>query len=144
MKELSWRCFRHKIDWRRLFLLVAIFTVSGFVFQFLVHSYVISPNKQFHDETDSWSNRSLNSTVRSNEFLKGTILQQVHLTLPNSVVSPNSSNKFVQSVEVVQESVQAQAQRKKNSVSGSKDKNLANTTSSHHEHVSSGKQVEFD
>ncbi|XP_004508933.1 probable glycosyltransferase At5g25310 isoform X1 [Cicer arietinum] len=140
MKELSWRCFRHKIDWRRLFLLVAIFTVSGFVFQFLVHSYVISPNKQFHDETDSWSNRSLNSTVRSNEFLKGTILQQVHLTLPNSVVSPNSSNKFVQSVEVVQESVQAQAQRKKNSVSGSKDKNLANTTSSHHEHVSSGKQ----
>ncbi|PNY07961.1 putative glycosyltransferase, partial [Trifolium pratense] len=58
------------------------------------------------------------STIRSNEFLKGAILQEAHLTFPYSVVSPNSTNKFVQSVSVEQDSVDNRAQRKK-------DKNVA-------------------
>jgi hypothetical protein len=132
--ELSWRrCFGYKIDWRRLFLLIPIFTVFWCVLQIFVHTYVIPPNKHLHfpRETDSSLYRSSNSTIRSNEFLKGAILQEAHLTFPYSVVSPNSTNKFVQSVSVEQDIVDTRAQRKK-------DKNVANTI------VSSGKQVEVD
>lgn len=148
MRELSWRCFGHKIDRRRLFLLSAILTVSGVLFQILVHSYVIPPpTKQFRapHETDSSSYRASNSNIRSNEFLKGTI----YLSLPNSVILPNSTNKFVKSVSVEQDSAEARA-RRKSLVSGSiKDKNLADTakitvSSFPHGHVSSGKQVEVD
>lgn len=147
MRELSWRCFGHKIDRRRLFLLSAILTVSGILFQILVHSYVIPPTKQpraLH-ETDSSSYRASNSNIRSNEFLKGTI----YLTLPNSVILPNSTNKFVESVSVEHDSVDART-RRKNLVSRSiEDKNLADTakvtiSSSPHRHVSSGKQVHMN
>lgn len=128
------RCFGYKIDWRRLFLLIPIFTVFWFMLQIFVHTYVIPPNKHLHfpRETDLSLYRSSNSTIRSNEFLKGAIFQEVHLTFPYSVVSPNSTNKFVQSVSVEQDIVDTRAQRKK-------DKNVANNTK-----VSSGKQVEVD
>jgi len=134
MRELSWLCFRHKIDWRKLLLLVSIFTVSGFVFQMIVHTHVISPNKHFHFPRETDSYRSSNSAIPSNKFIKETILQNVHLTLPNS------SNNFVQSVSV--ESIDTRARRKK-------DRNLANTstpvtTSFPRGRVSSGKQVEVD
>lgn len=142
MRELSWRCFRHKIDWRRLFLLVSIFTASGFVFQMIVHTSVISPNKHFHfppGAADSY--KSSNSTIQSNEFIKETILQNVHLTLPNSAVSPKLSNNFVQSVSVEADSINTEARRKK-------DRNLANTsttvtTSFPRGRVPSGKQTDI-
>lgn len=142
MRELSWRCFRHKIDWRRLFLLVSIFTASGFVFQMIVHTSVISPNKHFHFPPGADSYKSSNSTIQSNEFIKETILQNVHLTLPNSAVSPKLSNNFVQSVSVEADSINTEARRKK-------DRNLANTsttvtTSFPRGRVPSGKQVEVD
>lgn len=155
LRELSWRCFGHRIYWRRLFLLlVVVLSVSGFVFQMLVHSYVTLPNKLFPSphETDllSYSYQSSNSTtIQPNGLLRGARLQQVHPTLPNSVVSTNSSNKFAQSVAVEWDGVEARA-RRKNMVSGSKrDKNLAGTTkitisSFPHRHVPSGKQVEVD
>lgn len=142
MRELSWRCFGHKIDWRRLFLLAAVFTVSGFVFQMLVHSNVIV---LFHypNETDSSLYKSSNSTIQ------GARLQQVHLSLSNSVVPSNSSNTFVQSVSVEKHSVETPA-RRKSSVSGNnrKDGDLAGTTklaislSPPRSRVPSGKQVD--
>ena len=146
MRELSWRCFGHKIDWRRLFLLAAILTISGILFQMLVHSYLL--NNQSPDETDS-SYPSLNSTIiiRSNEFPKEAILQQVHLSIPNSVILLNSSNKVVQSVSVEPE--RAEAWQMNISISRSKkDKKLVdtrkNTTSSAPHRVPSHKQVEVD
>ncbi|KAJ1386483.1 Exostosin-like [Sesbania bispinosa] len=112
----------------------------------LVHSYGTPPHKPFPSPHETYSShQSSNSTIQPNEFLKEARLQHVHLSLPDSIVSPNSSNKFVQSVSVEQHSVEAGAQRR-NSISGSrKDKNLAGTTkitisSSPHEHVPSGKQ----
>ncbi|TKY55468.1 glycosyltransferase protein [Spatholobus suberectus] len=152
MRELSWRCFGHKINWRRFFILVAVLTVSAFAFQMLVHTYLALPNRSFHSHhrTHYSSYQSSNSSLQSNEFLRGGRLQQVHLTLTNSVISPNASNKLIQSFSVDQENVEeAQAQRK-SSLSGSKkDKNLADTTKvatslSPHRHVPSGKQVEID
>ncbi|XP_058764505.1 probable glycosyltransferase At5g03795 [Vicia villosa] len=127
MRELSWRIFGHRIDRRKLLILAAVFTVTGFLFQFFVHDYV----------TDSSPS---NSTVQSNEFVKGEIVQQVHLTLSQSVVSPNSLNKSVQSVSVEHDSVvDIQSQRKKNI-------NLSSTTvtaSSPRGHVPLGKQKDI-
>lgn len=128
MRELSWRIFGHKIDRRKLLILAAVFTVTGFLFQFFVHGYV----------TDSWSSIS---SVNSNEFVKGEIVQPVHLTLSPSVVSPISVNKSVQSVAVEHDSVvDIQSQRKRNM-------NLTSTTvtaSSPRGHVPLGKQVDVD
>jgi len=139
MRELSWRCFRHKIDWRKLFLLVSIFTASGFLFQMIVHTHVISPDKHFHDSYRS----SNSSTIQSNEFIKETILQQISLTLPNSAVSPNSnsSNNFVQSVLVEADSVDTRGRRKKDRYLAA---NTTVTTPFPSGPVPSGKQVEVD
>ncbi|CAI8609570.1 unnamed protein product [Vicia faba] len=63
MRELSWRCFGHKIDQRKLLILAAVFTVTGFLFQFFVHAYVADSS-------------SSDSTLQSNDFLKGEIVQQ--------------------------------------------------------------------
>lgn len=125
LRELLWRCFGYKIDWRRLFLLVAILTVSGIVSQMLVHSHL--PNNWFlSHETDS-SYQSLNSSIQSNEFIKEARRPQIHLILPNPVISHNSSNKLVQSVSVEPEIVVAQ--QRNNSISGSrKYKKHAETT----------------
>ncbi|KAI5417551.1 hypothetical protein KIW84_042236 [Lathyrus oleraceus] len=104
MRELSWRFFGHKIDRRKLLLLAAVFTVTGFLFQFFVHGYA---------NVSSFTK----STVQSNEFLEGEVIQQVRLTLP-----PTSFNESVQSVSVEHDSVvDIQSQRKKN-------RNLTNTT----------------
>lgn len=118
MRELSWRCFGHKIDWRRFFVLVAILTVSAFVFQTLVHAYLALPNRPLH------------SPHQSNSSLQGGRLQKVHLTLTDSVISPNASNKLIQSFSVQLENAELEAPiQRKNSVSvRKKDKNLAGTT----------------
>ncbi|XLT80921.1 hypothetical protein HN873_002674 [Arachis hypogaea] len=73
MRELSWRFFGHKIDWRKLFLLAAILTISSILFQMLVHRYL--PNDQSSYENDS-SHPSLNSSTT-----KEAILQQRYIQL---------------------------------------------------------------
>ncbi|XP_020228909.1 probable glycosyltransferase At5g03795 [Cajanus cajan] len=121
MRELSRCCFGHKIDWRRFFVLVAVLAVSAFGFQMIVHTYLVQPNTpfSFHHQTDFSSHQSSNS-----------YLQKVHLTLTNSVISPNKSNKLVQSFSAEQENVKLETPVQwKSSVSGSrKDKNLAEST----------------
>ncbi|XP_061337019.1 probable glycosyltransferase At5g03795 isoform X2 [Gastrolobium bilobum] len=138
MRELSWRCFGNKIDWGRLILLAAILTVSGFVFQMLIHSYLILPNKlllSLH-ETDSLY-RYYNSTVQPSELLKGARLQQVQLSLPNSLIMPNSSNTLVQSVSVKQENLEELGKEEKKLADTTK---IATLSSSPHGHVPSHKQ----
>ncbi|XLU52880.1 hypothetical protein S245_047528, partial [Arachis hypogaea] len=68
MRELSWCFFGHKIDWRRLFLLAAVLTISSILFQMLVYRYLL--NDQSPYENDS-SHPSLN-----NSTTKEAILQQ--------------------------------------------------------------------
>lgn len=122
MRELSRHCFRHKIDWRRLFLLGAFLTIYGLMFEILVHSH--PPKKWFLSPLETASSyQSLSGNIQSNEFLKEERLQQVHLSLPIPVISPDSSDKFVQPVPVQPERVQTS--QTKNFVSGRKrDKSL--------------------
>ena len=70
------------------------------------------------------------SPHQSNSSLQGGRLQKVHLTLTDSVISPNASNKLIQSFSVQLENAELEAPiQRKNSVSArKKDKNLAGTT----------------
>ncbi|KAK7265952.1 hypothetical protein RJT34_33578 [Clitoria ternatea] len=118
MTELSWCCFGHKIDWRRFFQLAAILTLSAFAFQMLVHTYLVLPNAPLHSpplQTHSLYQSSNSNTLEFSEF---------HLTVPNSVVSPNSSKKLVQ---IEKENVESQVQRKSSVNGNKKDRNLAHT-----------------
>ncbi|KAL1333499.1 hypothetical protein HN51_062331 [Arachis hypogaea] len=118
MRELSWCFFGHKIDWRRLFLLAAVLTVSSILFQILVHRYLL--NDQSPYENDS-SHLSLNSSTT-----KEAILQQVRLSLPYSVILLNSSNEVVQSVSFESERAET---RLNSSISKSKrEEKLADAT----------------
>ncbi|KAI4315230.1 hypothetical protein L6164_028064 [Bauhinia variegata] len=126
MRELSWHCFGHKIDWKKLILLGAIMTISGTVFQTLIHNY--PPNKWFPPPVETFSSyQSLNSTTHSNEFLKEARLQQVHLSSPMSLVSLNLSEKSIQSVSV--EPVREKVHQTKNFLSGrKKEKRISDIT----------------
>ncbi|MED6174962.1 hypothetical protein PIB30_073969 [Stylosanthes scabra] len=118
MRELSWRFFGHKIDWRRLFLLAAVLTISGILFQMLVHRYLLNDQSPYDNDS---SHPSLNSSTT-----KEAILQQVHLSLPNSFILLNSSNEVVQSFSVDSERAEAWLN---NSISRSKrEENVADTT----------------
>ncbi|KAK7386256.1 hypothetical protein VNO78_26360 [Psophocarpus tetragonolobus] len=130
MRELSWRCFGHRINWRRFFVLLAVLTISAFAFQTLVHTYLVPPNRPLpsHHQIDY---QSSNSFLQSNEYPKGT-LQKVQLTLTNSVISPNGSNKLIQSFSAEQENaeLEARVQRKGSVFENKKDKNLTKVATS--------------
>ncbi|CAJ1943322.1 unnamed protein product [Sphenostylis stenocarpa] len=70
------------------------------------------------------------SSPQSKNLPKGGTLQKVHLTLANCVISPNASNKLIQSLPVEQENaeLEAQVQRKSSGTGSKKDKHLADTT----------------
>ncbi|XP_027337440.1 probable glycosyltransferase At5g03795 [Abrus precatorius] len=133
---------------------ILIFEIRGVVHQIqihnlnkmLVHPFIVLPNTPLrspHETDSSYQSSNSNSTVHSNEFLEGARLQQVHLTLPNSVISPNSSDKLVQSFSAEEDNVDSRAPQK-NFVS--KNKNIVDairitaTSPSHRGDVPSGKQ----
>jgi len=151
IRELLWRCFGNKVIWRRFFVLVAVLTVSAFAFQTLVHTCLVLPDRPFgsHHRTDYSLLQSSSSPLQSEESLKEGTLKKVHLTLTNSVISPDASNKLLQSFSVEQENaeLESRVQRKSSGTASKKDTNIADTTKgvvslSPQRHVP--KQVEVD
>ncbi|KAL2321552.1 hypothetical protein Fmac_025931 [Flemingia macrophylla] len=140
LRGLSWCCFGHKIEWRRFSAMVAVLTVSAYALQMLVLTHLVQPNRPLpsHKQTHYPSYISSNSS-----------LQKVHLTLTNSVISPNKSNKLVQLFSAEQENVELQGplvQRKSSVYGSNKDTNLADTTKVAHSlsprrHVPKQRQV---
>ncbi|KAK8471431.1 hypothetical protein PHAVU_003G222300 [Phaseolus vulgaris] len=132
IRELLWRCFGNKVIWRRFFVLVAVLTVSAFAFQTLVHTCLVLPDRPFgsHHRTDYSLLQSSSSSLQSEESLKEGTLQKVHLTLTNSVISPDASNKLLQSFSVEQENaeLESRVQRKSSGTASKKDTNIADTT----------------
>ncbi|XP_054809291.1 probable glycosyltransferase At5g25310 isoform X1 [Prosopis cineraria] len=105
MRKLSRRCSRHKIDWRRLIFIGATLAISFILFLMLVNSRQL--DKDYLSPLESVSlNQSFSNTTLSNEFLEEARHQQVHLSQPASVVSPDVSNRLVQSVPVQLERVE--------------------------------------
>lgn len=129
IRELLWRCFGNKIIWRRFFVLVAVLTVSAFAFQTLVNTYLVPPDRTFDSRhrTDYSLFQSSSSSLQSEESHKEGTLQKVHLTLTNSVISPDASNKLLQSFSVEQENAEpaARVQRKSSGTASKNDTNIA-------------------
>lgn len=130
--ESLWRCSGNKSIWRRFFVLVAILTVSAFAFQTLVHTYLVIPDRPFgSDHRNDYSFfQSSSSSLQSGESLKGGTPQKVHLTRTNSFISPDESNKLMESFSVEQENtkLEARVQKKTSGTANKKDRNLADVT----------------
>lgn len=151
MKKLSRRYFRHKTDGRRFVFVAATVTVSVIVFVMLVHSHKLNNHYLSPLEiVSSNSNQSFNSTKQPIEFPKLERFQQVHHSLPTSVISPNLSNRLEQSIPVKLETEIGESHLRKNSTSGRKeDDKLADATkivtpSPPHGFVPNRLQVEVD
>jgi hypothetical protein len=99
MKELFRRCVGYKIDWRKLFLVGAMLTIAGVVFQmfslpYSLEIWFLSPHVTVS------SHESLNSTIPLSETLTKARVEEFQFVLAAPVVSVNSSIKLIQSMPV--------------------------------------------
>lgn len=111
MKELTYRCARNRVDWRKLSLFGAMLIVAGLVFQMFTLPY--SLNMWFLSRPAMVSlSGSMNGTIPSSEAHSEARAEQFQFVPTVPIVSANFSLKLIQSMPVEPKKVTDPVKRK--------------------------------